>query len=66
MKNVVVKVLFNDEPPTKYDYKHFDVVMKTGKIHTFHHHKNNPMPTKEEMIGLTWFEVINLARKMFF
>jgi len=40
--------------------------MKTGKVHTFHYHINNPIPTKEEMIGLTWFEVINLAKKMFY
>lgn len=66
MKNTIVEVKFNNEPPTKHDYKYFEAIMKTGKVHTFHHHINNPIPTKEEMIGLTWFETIELARKKFY
>ena len=66
MKNVVEKVLFNNEPPTQYDYKYFQVVMKKGKIHTFHYHINNPIPTKDEMMGSTWCEVIQLAKNKFY
>lgn len=40
--------------------------MKTGKIHTFHHHKNNPIPSKEEMMGLTWYELIQLVKKKWY
>lgn len=66
MKNVIVDVKFNNKPPTKYDYKYFEVVMKTGKVHTFHYHINNPIPTKEESLGLTYYELLNLARKKFY
>lgn len=65
MKNTIIEVKFNNEPPTRYDYKHFDVVLKDGHIETFHYHINNPIPTKEQMIGLTWDEVISLTRKLF-
>jgi len=40
--------------------------MKTGKVHTFHYHINNPIPTKEESLGLTYYELLNLARKKFY
>jgi hypothetical protein len=66
MKNTIVDIRFNNEPPTKYDYKHFDVIMKTGKVHTFHYHINNLMPTKEEALGLTYLELLNLTRKKFY
>jgi hypothetical protein len=66
MKNPIVEVKFNDEPPTEYDYKHFDVVLENGDVKTFHYHKNNPIPTEEEMLGLTWDEFIELARKKWY
>jgi len=65
MKNTITEVKFNSEAPTKYDYKYFEVILNNGKVETFHYHINNPMPTKEQMIGLTWDELISLARKMF-
>jgi hypothetical protein len=37
--------------------------MKTGKVHKFHYHINNPIPTKDEALGLTYYELLNLARK---
>lgn len=66
MKNVIVQVKFNNEPPAEYDYKYFQVVMKTGKVQTFHYHKNNPLPTMEEMLGLTWYELIQLVKKKWY
>lgn len=66
MNNVIVEVRFNNGIPTKYDYKYFQVVLTDGKIETFHYHINNPIPSKEEMFGLTWEEVIELARKMWY
>jgi predicted phosphatase len=66
MDSVIVEVIFNDKPPTKYNYKHFDVVLDDGKIETFHYHIHNPMPTKDEMLGLTWEQLSELAEKMFY
>jgi hypothetical protein len=66
MKNTIVEVKFNDELPTRYDYKHFNVILENGVIETFHYHINNPIPTEIEMIGLTWEELIELCKKMFY
>lgn len=66
MKNIIVKVIFNNEPPTEYDYRYFQVVMKTGKVHIFHYHKNNPIPVKEEILGLTWYELLQLVEKKWY
>lgn len=64
--NTIIEVKFNNEPPTKYDYKHFDVILENGDIETFHYHINNPIPTEEEMIGLTWFELCELSKKIWY
>jgi hypothetical protein len=61
----IIEVKFNDEIPSKYDYRYFDVILENGKIETFNYHMNNPIPTEDEMIGLTWDEVIELCKKMF-
>jgi len=66
MDNIIVEVKFNNEKPTKYDYKHVDCILDNGKIETFHYHINNPMPTETEMIGLTWEAVCELCKKMFY
>lgn len=63
---VIVEVKFNNEPPTKHDYKHFDVILEDGKVKTFHHHKSNPIPTEEEIIGLTWEELRKLCLQKFY
>lgn len=62
-ERTIKEAIFNDETPTKYDYKHFDVVLEDGEIKTFHHHKNNPIPTEKEMLGLTWEELRELCRE---
>lgn len=64
--NKVVEVNFNNELPTKDDYKHFDVILEDGELETFHYHKNNPIPKEEEMIGLTWDELIELCKKKWY
>lgn len=64
--NIITDVRFNNEAATEYDYKHFDVVLDNGELKTFHHHKSNPIPTKEEMIGLTWNQLRALCRKKFY
>ena len=63
--NIIIEVKFNNEPPTNYDYKHFNVVLNDNTVKTFHYHKNNPIPTEIEMIGLTWNELIELCKKLF-
>ena len=66
MDKVIVEVKFNEENPSECNYKHFDVILEDGKIETFHYHINNPMPLKEKMIGLTWKELCELCKKMFY
>lgn len=51
--NIIVKIKVNDESPTKYDYKYFEAILSNGEIKVFNYHINNPIPTSEEMIGLT-------------
>lgn len=63
---VIVEVKFNNELPTKYDYRHFDAILEGGEIKTFHHHKNNAIPTEEEIIGLTWEGLRELCRKKWY
>jgi len=63
---IITEAKFNDFSPTKYDYKHFDVTFEDGSYQSFHYHKDNPMPKSKEMIGLTWEELCNLCRKMFY
>lgn len=62
MDNAIVEVKFNTKAPSKYDYKYFEVVLKNGDIERFYHHKNNPIPTKEEMIGSTWSDLCELIK----
>lgn len=66
MKDSIVKIRFNEELPTKYDYKHFEAVLEDGTVKTFHYSVNNPMPTENEMIGLTWDELIELCKKKWY
>lgn len=61
--SIITKVIFNNEEPTKYDYKHFDVIFEDGKLRTFHHHKSNPIPKEIEILGLTWEELHQLCIK---
>lgn len=61
----VVKIIRNNEPPTKYDYKYFEVILESDKKKIFHYHINNPIPTDEQMLGLTWEEVRQLVLNMF-
>lgn len=61
----IKEVRFNNKPPTEYDYKYFEVVLEDGKIKTFHHHKNNPIPDEEEILGLTWEELRELCLEKF-
>lgn len=63
MRNDIVDVRFNNEEPTKYGYKHFEVIFENGKIQTFHYNKNNPIPTKAEIIGWNWEELIKLCER---
>lgn len=63
--NKIVEVYFNNLPPDKYDYTYFDIRFEDGSREFFHHHINNPVPNRDEMIGLTMDDVRVLYRKMF-
>ena len=63
---IVVNVIFNDKPPTKYDYKYFTAELANGEAVMFHYHKNNPIPTREEVIGLTWNELVEVCRQKWY
>lgn len=60
-ERVIKAVKFNNELPDNHDYKYFDVVLEDGEVKTFHHHKNNPIPAEEEILGLTWEELRELC-----
>lgn len=64
--NVIAEVKFNNKPPTKYDYKHFECVLDDGEIKIFNYHKNNPIPKEEEILGLTWNELREFCRKKWY
>lgn len=66
MKNEIIEVRFNDLPPTEYNYKYFDVIFENGDTKTFHYNINNPMPKEDEILGLTWNELVKLCKKMFY
>lgn len=65
-KDVIIEVITNDLPPSIYSYKYFYGKLKSGRTKIFHYNIYNPMPTKEEMIGLTWLELRNLCKKLFY
>lgn len=65
-KDIIIEVKFNDLPPDKYNYKYFYGKLKSGRTKTFYYNVNNPMPSKDEMIGLTWLELRNLCIKLFY
>ena len=63
---IIVQVKFNGKPPTAFNYKHFTVELEGGEIKVFHYNINNPIPTREEIIGLTWEELCDLCKKKFY
>ena len=64
--SIIIEAKLNIEAPTKYDYKHFDVVFNDNTVKTFNYYKNNPIPTEIEMIGLTWSELLKLCKKKWY
>ena len=62
----IVDVIFNDDPASKYDYKYFTLVYESGRTRKFYYHKNNPIPTKEEMVGKDLFEIRELYTALFY
>lgn len=64
--DIIKDVIFNDEEPTKHDYKYFTVVFENNTTRDFHYHKGNPIPTKEMIIGKSFLELRTIAKKMWY
>lgn len=62
----IKEVYFNDNPPDKYDYVYLEIRFEDNEREFFFHHKNNPFPKREEIIGLTWEGLQDLYTKMFY
>lgn len=63
--DLIKDVIFNDEV-SKMDYKYFTVVFENDTTRDFHYHKGNPILTKDEMLGKSFYEIRMLIKALWY
>lgn len=62
----IKNAVYSNEIDPKTEYMMLDLEMEDGTHKAFHFHKNNPMPTIDTIIGMTWDELVHTATGMFY
>lgn len=57
---------YTDEIDPKTDYCKLHLTFEDGTKRDFCYHKSNPMPSVNTCIGLTWDELVNTVKGMFY